>query len=195
MRLLELAAITTEGPSMIIIAPFDPSTVNDIERAIQKSTLGFNPAVNGNTIRIAVPPMSQEQREKYTKLIGQMIEEKRESVRGNREEARRQVKLAVDAKELTEDDKYRLEKEIDEATQKTNEELQKIEHLINDIVYTDVQDFKGSFSAEHGIGYIKKSWFAKYYDPTSYKLAYAIKQLLDPKNILNPGKIFKETDK
>ena len=70
--------------------------------------------------------MSQEQREKYTKLIGQMIEEKRESVRGNREEARRQVKLAVDAKELTEDDKYRLEKEIDEATQKTNEELQKI---------------------------------------------------------------------
>lgn len=126
MRLLELAAITTEGPSMIIIAPFDPSTVGDIERAIQKSTLGFNPAINGNTIRIAVPPMSQEQREKYAKLIGQMIEEKRESVRGNREEARRQVKLGVDAKELTEDDKYRLEKEIDEATQKTNEELQKI---------------------------------------------------------------------
>lgn len=79
--------------------------------------------------------------------------------------------------------------------QRSYEELQKIEHLVNDIVYTDVQDFKGSFSAEHGIGYIKKSWFAKYYDPASYKLAYAIKQLLDPKNILNPGKIFKETDK
>jgi ribosome recycling factor len=126
MKLLELAAITTEGPAIIVIAPFDPSTVSDIERAIQKSALGFTPAVNGNTIRIAVPPMSQEQREKYTKLIGQMVEEKRESVRGNRDEARKQIKQGVDAKELTEDDKFRLEKEIDEATQKVNEEIHKI---------------------------------------------------------------------
>ena len=79
--------------------------------------------------------------------------------------------------------------------QRSYEELQKIEHSINNIVYTDVQNFKGSFSAEHGVGYLKKPWFEKYYDPISYKLANAIKQLLDPKNILNPGKIFKETDK
>ncbi len=126
MKLLELAAITTEGPAMIVVAPFDPSTITDIEKAFQTSALGFTPAINGNTIRIAIPPMSQEQREKYLKLIGQMVEEKRVSVRGNRDEARKQIKAGVDAKELTEDDKFRLEKEIDDMTQKVNEQMQQV---------------------------------------------------------------------
>ncbi len=126
MKLLELAAITTEGPTMIVIAPFDPSTIPDIEKGILKSSLGFTPAVHGNTIRITVPPMSEEQRGKYVKMIGQMAEEKRENVRSFREDARKDIKHAVDAKELTEDDKFRLEKEIDDMTHKVNEEVQGI---------------------------------------------------------------------
>ena len=69
-------------------------------------------------------------------------------------------------------------------------QLQKIEHKINQIVYTDVYEYNGSFSAEHGVGVLKKQWLSKYYDPNSYKLALSIKKLLDPNNILNPGKVF-----
>ncbi len=65
-----------------------------------------------------------------------------------------------------------------------------IENDINKLVYADVYKYAGSFSAEHGIGVLKKHWMAKYYDPVSYKLALSIKQLVDPNNILNPGKIF-----
>ncbi|MBP9742689.1 MAG: FAD-binding oxidoreductase [Burkholderiales bacterium] len=65
-----------------------------------------------------------------------------------------------------------------------------IENEINTLVYEDVYRYSGSFSAEHGIGSLKKSWMIKYYDPGSYQLAKQVKDLLDPNNILNPGKIF-----
>ncbi|MDQ5920845.1 MAG: hypothetical protein QG673_901, partial [Pseudomonadota bacterium] len=63
---------------------------------------------------------------------------------------------------------------------------------INLTVYDDVYAYGGSFSAEHGIGYLKKSWMYQYYDNVSYNLAQNIKNLIDPHNILNPGKVFKE---
>jgi len=129
MRLLELAALTTEGPTTIVIVPFDPSTTEDIERAIQKSTLGLSPSTQGTRILIQVPPLSQEQREKFTKLIGQMSEEKRVQIRGKRDEAKRHIKQGLDAKELTEDDKFRLEKELDEITHKSNESVQTIREV------------------------------------------------------------------
>ena len=68
--------------------------------------------------------------------------------------------------------------------------LQNIESEINNIVYTDVHRYNGSFSAEHGIGMLKKHWLSKYYDSRSYQLALSIKKLLDPNNILNPEKVF-----
>ncbi len=68
--------------------------------------------------------------------------------------------------------------------------LQNIEPKINNIVYTDVYKYNGSFSAEHGVGVLKKHWLSKYYDSKSYQLALSIKKLLDPNNILNPKKVF-----
>lgn len=64
------------------------------------------------------------------------------------------------------------------------------EKLINRIVYADVTNCGGSISAEHGIGVLKRNWFKQYVDPNSYKLMQQIKQLLDPLNIFNPGKLF-----
>ncbi len=64
------------------------------------------------------------------------------------------------------------------------------EEKINQIVYKDVMAYKGSFSAEHGVGQLKKIWFYKYHDRISYNLAKSIKQMIDPHQILNPGKIF-----
>ena len=61
---------------------------------------------------------------------------------------------------------------------------------ISEIVYTDLTKLGGSISAEHGIGQLKKEWFKKFYDSTSYKISKSIKELVDPINIFNPGKIF-----
>jgi FAD/FMN-containing dehydrogenase len=68
--------------------------------------------------------------------------------------------------------------------------LTNLEYNINQLVYQDVYLYNGTFSAEHGIGAIKKEWLVKYCDPNSYRLMRQIKSLIDPNNIFNPGKIF-----
>ncbi|NMB83786.1 ribosome recycling factor [Candidatus Roizmanbacteria bacterium] len=126
LRLFELASITTDGPTVIAILPFDPSVISDIEKAILKSPLGLSPQTQGNRILLRLPPLSEEQREKMTKLVGQMIEEKKNHIRSLRDDARKKIKLMFEKKEITEDDKYRLEKEIDNENQINTEEIQKI---------------------------------------------------------------------
>lgn len=129
LKLRELATITTDGATALLIAPFDPSTIQDIEKAILKSPLGVSPQTQGTRITVRIPPMSQEQRDKFAKLIGQMVEEKRGIVRNHRDDIRKTVKEDFDKKNITEDDKYRIEKEIDQLTQKTNEELARVKEL------------------------------------------------------------------
>lgn len=127
-RLMELATIVGEGPSALSVTPYDPSTLADIERAILKSALGISPAVQGNRIIARIPPLSQEQREKYSKLVSQKVEEKKNVIRGFRDEARRKIKQQFEAKEIREDEKFKFEKDIDAASQQIMDEL----HLIRD---------------------------------------------------------------
>jgi ribosome recycling factor len=129
MRLRELATITTDGATALLIAPFDPSTIQDIEKAILKSPLGVSPQTQGSRITVRIPPMSQEQRDKYVKLVGQMVEEKRSVVRNHRDDVRKKIKDEFEKKTLTEDDKYRIEKEIDSLTQKANESIAEVKAL------------------------------------------------------------------
>lgn len=124
MKLKEIATIATEGPTALVVVPFDPSTVTDIEKGIMASPLGFNPQTEGTKMYIRIPPLSEEQRVKYTKLAGQMVEDIKNIVRREREEIRKKVKRMFDDKEITEDDKFRLEKEIDTATTNVTNELQ-----------------------------------------------------------------------
>jgi ribosome recycling factor len=126
LRLMELAGITTEGPSAISVTPFDPSTITDIERAILKSPLGISPVVQGGRIIVRIPPLSEEQRQKMVKLINQITEEKKGVIRNHRDEARKKIKNQFEAKEITEDNKFRLEKEIDNINQKITEEVQSV---------------------------------------------------------------------
>ncbi|PIY72077.1 ribosome recycling factor [Candidatus Roizmanbacteria bacterium CG_4_10_14_0_8_um_filter_33_9] len=129
LKLKELATIVSEGPSALIVAPFDPSTIQDIEKAILKSPLGLTPATQGSRITLRIPAMSQEQREKYIKLVGQMIEEKRVIARNHRDDVRKKIKELFDSKETTEDEKYRVEKEIDTISQKAMEDIQTLKDL------------------------------------------------------------------
>jgi len=126
LRLLELASIVTEGANALIVQPFDPSTIVDIEKAVLKSPLGLSPAVQGNRIIIRIPALSQEQREKMVKLIGQKIEEKKVNIRNLRDEERKKVKTEMETKIITEDDRYRIEKEIDSITQQYMSDIQTV---------------------------------------------------------------------
>lgn len=126
LHLRELATITTEGPQILSIIPFDHSILLDIEKAILRSPLGLTPQTQAGKILLKLPPLSQEQREKILKLLGGTVENKKQIIRNLRDEARKNIKSRFEKKEISEDEKYRLEKEIDEATQKIMEDIQKI---------------------------------------------------------------------
>lgn len=135
MRLIELASITTESNDALVITPFDPSTIPDIEKGILSSPIGLNPQTQGHRIIVRVPPLSEEQRIKYVKVVSQLVEETKNQVRYERDTIRKKIKNMEDSKEMTEDDRYRLEKEVDELTGKLNIELQSIkEHKEQEIM-------------------------------------------------------------
>ncbi|MCX7881163.1 MAG: ribosome-recycling factor [Patescibacteria group bacterium] len=126
LKLFELATINSEGPTTLSITPFDPQTIADIEKAILKSPLGISPRLVANRLILTFPPLSQEQREKILKLVNQKVEEKKQQIRNWRDETRKMIKNAFEKKEINEDEKFRLEKEIDNYNQQLTEEIQKI---------------------------------------------------------------------
>lgn len=126
LKLMELSTITTEGPGTLVVIPFDPSTLSDIEKAILKSNLGVSPQVQGTRIMVKIPALSQEQREKMFKIIGQMVEERKGMIRNERDNSRRKIKQMTEDKTITEDQKYRSEKDIDTVTHQYTDEIQTI---------------------------------------------------------------------
>lgn len=126
LHLMELATTSTQNAHALLITPFDPSTVRDIEKAIIASPLGLSPQVQGPKIIVNIPQLTQEQREKLKKLVGQKIEEKRVLTRNFRDGSRKKIKSLFDEKQLSEDEKYRLEKELDDLTKKYMDVIQKI---------------------------------------------------------------------
>ncbi len=129
LRLLELATITNEDPLTLSIIPFDPSTIVDIEKAILKSPLGTSPQNQGGKLILKLPPLSLDQREKILKIVREKIEEKKQIIRNFRDEARKKIKVKFEKKEIGEDQKYRMEKEINLATQSLMDEIQKIKEI------------------------------------------------------------------
>ncbi|MFA6600360.1 MAG: ribosome recycling factor [Candidatus Omnitrophota bacterium] len=111
-----LANISTPDPKTISIHPWDPSVVNEIEKAILKSGLGLTPINDGKTIRMQIPPLTQERREELTKLVKKVAEEGRVSVRNARHEAIELVKKLEKAKTLPEDLSHTAQKDIQKIT-------------------------------------------------------------------------------
>lgn len=112
MPLKQLATIATPDATLIAVTPWDKAALSPIETAIRNSGRNLNPTNDGSTIRIALPPMSQERREEMVKLIHKMAEESRVALRNVRKEAWEQVQNQVKEGTLTEDDKYVGEKDL-----------------------------------------------------------------------------------
>lgn len=116
MRIRELAGITTPEPRMILIQPWDAATTHPIEKAIQKSNLGLNPAVQGKAIRIVLPELSQERRQEFVKVIHKMAENGRVAIRHVRRDAIEHMKKESKEGQVTEDELEHGEKEAQKLT-------------------------------------------------------------------------------
>jgi ribosome recycling factor len=116
MRLRELAGITTPEPRMLMIQPWDNGSIQPIEKAIQKSNLGLNPAVQGKFIRIVLPELSTERRQEFVKIVHKMTESGRVAIRHVRRDAMEALKKEAKASGVTEDQIEAAEKEIQKLT-------------------------------------------------------------------------------
>ncbi len=92
MKLKQLALITTPEPRLLVVQPFDASTVRDIEKALKESKIGITPLVDGKLIRLPIPELSEERRKDLVKSLKQMAEEARVRVRANRRTAMDEAK-------------------------------------------------------------------------------------------------------
>jgi len=126
MTIKELASITTPDPHLIVIEPWDKSILPEIEKAIRESQLGLSPAVDEGIIRVSVPPLSEERRREFVKLVKERVEEARQKVRHARQEAIEEIRRQEKEKEISEDEKFRLQKEIQKQVEGANEEIKEI---------------------------------------------------------------------
>ena len=116
MRLRELAGITAPEARMLLIQPWDATTLHPIEKAIQKSNLGLNPAVDKKFIRIVLPELSQERRVEFIKIVKKMAEDGRVAIRHVRRDAMEHIKTETKGGGITEDQKEVAEKEVQKLT-------------------------------------------------------------------------------
>ena len=116
MRIRELAGITTPEPRQLLVQPWDMTSIQAIEKAIQKANLGLSPAVQGKAIRISFPELSAERRQEFVKITKKMAEDGRVAVRHVRRDAMEELKKSVKASETSEEDQEKTEKEIQKLT-------------------------------------------------------------------------------
>src|SRR3954467_10689467 len=116
--LKQLAQISTPDPQQIVIRPFDQGSLKDIEKAIRSSDLGMSPNNDGKMIRLQVPPMSGEQRQKMVTRIKKLAEEAKIAIRNVRRDANKNFDQAEKAKEMTEDERDKGKEEVQSLTKK-----------------------------------------------------------------------------
>ena len=114
--LLQLAQIAVPDPQLIVIKPYDPSSLDAIERAIQTSDLGINPQTDGKVVRLAVPALSQERRQQLVTRIKTLAEEARVAIRNVRRDANRHLDREQKDSQISEDDCRRARDDVQELT-------------------------------------------------------------------------------
>ncbi len=122
--LQQLASISVPEPRMLIVQPFDNSSVSDIERAIQLADLGLNPSNDGSVIRIAFPPLTEERRKDLIRVVRHMAEEGRVAVRNVRRHAKSDMEALHG--EISDDDIHRGEEELQKLTDRYVEKIDRL---------------------------------------------------------------------
>ena len=114
----QLASVGAPDPTQIVIRPYDPSTIKDIEKAIIASSLGLNPQADGQVIRLNIPALSAEVRRKMVTRVKELSEDAKVAIRNIRRDGNKRADQAEKAKEISEDERDDLKKEIQDLTKK-----------------------------------------------------------------------------
>jgi ribosome recycling factor len=114
----QLAGISVPEPRMLVIQPWDRGSMAAIEKAIMKSELGLNPTNDGQVVRIAIPPLTEERRKQLVRLVHGHVEDGKVALRNIRRDAMTHVKELLSEKLIGEDDERRAEHEVDEMTKR-----------------------------------------------------------------------------
>src|SRR6202521_1427874 len=122
----QLGALTVPEPSMIVIAPWDPTVVALIDKAIRTSDLGLNPTNDGKVVRVPIPSLTEERRKDMVKQLHKVLENHRTAVRNIRRDIKEAIEKLEKEKKISEDDRKRS---LDELEKLTQSETKKIEDL------------------------------------------------------------------
>ncbi|NPA26152.1 MAG: ribosome recycling factor [Chloroflexi bacterium] len=115
--LIQLAAITVPEPRQLNIKPFDPKTIPAIERAIMTSDLGLTPNTEGSTIRLFLPPLTEERRAELVRLVHKRVEQARIAIRNVRRDALKDLREMEEEKMISEDERRRAEEKLQKLTE------------------------------------------------------------------------------
>jgi ribosome recycling factor len=116
MPLNQVASVSAPEPRMLSVQVWDKSNVGPVEKAIRSAGLGLNPITDGQTLRLPIPEMTQERRKELSKLAGQYAEKARVAVRNVRRDGMDNLKQDENKKEISEDDRKRMETEVQKLT-------------------------------------------------------------------------------
>jgi ribosome recycling factor len=122
----QLAQISTPEAQLILISPWDPSVVKEIEKALQTADLGLNPQSDGKLIRVPIPPMTEERRRDVVKHLNRVLEEHRTAVRNVRRDGNDALKKLAKEKKISEDEEKRC---LEEVQKMTDEEIRRMEEM------------------------------------------------------------------
>ena len=123
----QLAGVSVPEPRLLLIQPFDKSAISSIERAIMQSDLGISPSNDGNVIRLAFPPLTEERRKELVKQVHHRAEESRVAVRNVRRHAKEEMEKLERDGAISQDDLIRAEKELQKLTDRFVTEVDEIQ--------------------------------------------------------------------
>ena len=124
-----LANVSVPDPRTLLISPFDPKSISDIERGINEANIGINPANDGKVIRLVIPQLTEERRKELTKVVKNYGEESKVAVRNLRRDVNDELKKMQKDGELTEDD---LKDELEDTQKKIEKAIKEIDQIIAD---------------------------------------------------------------
>jgi ribosome recycling factor len=123
MKIMEVASVTVSDPTLLVVSPWDKSLLGAIEKGIQNAQLNLNPIVDGQIIRVPVPPLTQERRQELIKIVHQKAEGARVMMRTVRTEVKKDIEKQADQPGVSEDDIEAQEKVLDGVTKEYIEKI------------------------------------------------------------------------
>jgi len=126
MPLNQLASISAPEPRLLVVQPWDKGSLPIIEKALQKSEMGFNPSNDGQVIRVPIPQLTEERRREMVKMVKHKVEEGRVAMRNVRRDALHDLKELEDEKMISQDDHKRGSEKLDDLVHKYTREAEHI---------------------------------------------------------------------